>query len=143
MKPIPVIDLFAGPGGLGEGFSSVNDGRKRAFDIKLSIEMDENAHQTLELRSFTRQFPIGQIPIEYYQLLQEPNLIKRTELRKNLFERYSKEAETAKGKKRLDEINKSLDLNNKRIVDNSDKLKKQKLKFNYSFLYNISIIFKY
>lgn len=96
MKPIPVIDLFAGPGGLGEGFSSVSDDGERAFDIKLSIEMDENAHQTLELRSFTRQFPIGQIPIEYYQLLQESNLIKRTELRKNLFEKHPKEAETAK-----------------------------------------------
>lgn len=58
--PIPIIDLFAGPGGLGEGFSSVTDENgDRVFDIKLSIEKDENAHKTLELRSFTRQFPIG------------------------------------------------------------------------------------
>jgi DNA (cytosine-5)-methyltransferase 1 len=51
-KKIPIIDLFAGPGGLGEGFSSLVNN----FDIKLSIEKDENAHQTLELRSFIRQF---------------------------------------------------------------------------------------
>jgi DNA (cytosine-5)-methyltransferase 1 len=95
-KIIPVIDLFAGPGGLGEGFSTIIDLDDRAFDIKLSIEMDENAHQTLELRSFTRQFPIGQIPNEYYQLLQEPSLLRRNELRKVLFESYHKEAEISK-----------------------------------------------
>ena len=38
---VPVIDLFAGPGGLGEGFSSVVDENgNRVFDIKLSIEKD-------------------------------------------------------------------------------------------------------
>ena len=49
------------------------------------------------------------------------------ENRKLRREREGLNLETAKGKKRLDEINKALDLNNKRIVDNSDKLKKQKL----------------
>ena len=95
-KAIPVIDLFAGPGGLGEGFSSLENNGERLFDIKLSIEMDEYAHQTLELRSFTRQFPIGQIPNEYYQLLQETNLLRRTEVRNGLFERYPAEAEITK-----------------------------------------------
>ena len=68
--PIPVIDLFAGPGGLGEGFSSVllQDGQ-RAFKIKLSIEMDEHAHRTLELRAFLREFPPGQAPADYYDYL--------------------------------------------------------------------------
>ena len=51
--PIPIIDLFAGPGGLGEGFSSVLDEKgNRTFQIKLSIEKDPYAHQTLRLRSF-------------------------------------------------------------------------------------------
>ena len=54
---IPIIDLFAGPGGLGEGFMSLkDDDEKSVFDIKLSIEKDKNAHKTLLWRSFYRQF---------------------------------------------------------------------------------------
>jgi DNA (cytosine-5)-methyltransferase 1 len=68
--PIPVIDLFAGPGGLGEGFSSLPDeAGGRAFKIKLSIEMDEHAHRTLELRAFLREFPPGGAPPDYYDYL--------------------------------------------------------------------------
>lgn len=51
-KPIPIVDLFAGPGGLGEGFSSIDDGN--AFKIKVSAEMDASAHETLRLRSYFR-----------------------------------------------------------------------------------------
>jgi len=50
-----VIDLFAGPGGLGEGFSRVMDpGGRPAFKIAASFEKDASAHQTLELRAFFR-----------------------------------------------------------------------------------------
>ena len=49
---IDVIDLFAGPGGLGEGFASLDEGRK--FKIVVSAEMEASAHQTLTLRSFFR-----------------------------------------------------------------------------------------
>ena len=57
MKPIPIIDLFAGPGGLGEGFMSVKgQNGKSVFDIRLSIEKEANAHKTLTWRSFYRQF---------------------------------------------------------------------------------------
>ena len=90
-EAIPVIDLFAGPGGLAEGFSSVfqkND--KRAFDIKLSIEKDEKAHKTLELRSFYRQFDKGNIPEEYYDLIKESKLSLREKKRKELFKKYPK-----------------------------------------------------
>lgn len=69
--PIPIIDLFAGPGGLGEGFSSIlNEEGDRLFRIKLSIEKDSYAHQTLRLRSFFRQFPIGEAPEEYYAFVR-------------------------------------------------------------------------
>jgi DNA (cytosine-5)-methyltransferase 1 len=61
-----VVDLFAGPGGLAEGFSSVrvSDG-SRPFRIVLSVEKDPVAHKTLRLRSFLRQFD-GNYPQEYY-----------------------------------------------------------------------------
>jgi DNA (cytosine-5)-methyltransferase 1 len=70
---IPVIDLFAGPGGLGEGFSSLVEPEtmKRAFRISLSIEKEFFAHETLRLRSFYRQFPPGKIPTEYFDFVQE------------------------------------------------------------------------
>lgn len=51
-NPIPIVDLFAGPGGLGEGFSALDDGK--AFRILVSAEMEASAHQTLKLRSFYR-----------------------------------------------------------------------------------------
>lgn len=51
--PIPVIDLFSGPGGLGEGFSAFNDGK--SFQIAVSAEMDASAHATLLLRSYFRR----------------------------------------------------------------------------------------
>jgi DNA (cytosine-5)-methyltransferase 1 len=70
--PIPIIDLFAGPGGLAEGFSSLTDNEgERIFDIKLSIEKDPFAHKTLTLRSFVRQFPFRKLPDQYYQFLKE------------------------------------------------------------------------
>ena len=53
--PIPLIDLFAGPGGLNEGFSSVVDSRgNHVFETALSVEMNEFAHCTLELRALFR-----------------------------------------------------------------------------------------
>jgi DNA (cytosine-5)-methyltransferase 1 len=62
-----VVDLFAGPGGLAEGFSSVLDGEgKRVFEIALSVEKEASAHRTLTLRAFTRQFPPNQLPEAYY-----------------------------------------------------------------------------
>jgi DNA (cytosine-5)-methyltransferase 1 len=57
-RSIPVIDLVAGPGGLGEGFSRASNstaGDVPLFDVKLSVEKDPTAHKTLLLRSFYRK----------------------------------------------------------------------------------------
>ncbi|WP_422934346.1 DNA cytosine methyltransferase [Sinomonas sp. P47F7] len=51
---IPVVDVFAGPGGLNEGFSKVlRDGRP-VFQTVLSIEMESSAVKTLRFRSAMR-----------------------------------------------------------------------------------------
>jgi DNA (cytosine-5)-methyltransferase 1 len=78
---IPVIDLFAGPGGLSEGFASCENSQgDRPFHIGLSIEKDPIAHQTLELRAFFRQFQTGEAPADYYQHLSNPSPTGRSEL---------------------------------------------------------------
>lgn len=67
LKPIPIIDLFAGPGGLGEGFSSISDENGTpVFSLKISIEKDAVAHETLSLRAMFRRFPRGKAPDCYY-----------------------------------------------------------------------------
>lgn len=67
---IPVIDLFAGPGGLGEGFSAFAKPGHPPFKIALSVEKEPTAHQTLLLRAFYRQFPRHEAPPEYYHRLE-------------------------------------------------------------------------
>ncbi len=68
---VPVIDLFAGPGGLGEGFTTFHGADNRpCFRVRLSIEKDFHAHQTLLLRAFYRQFPPGRVPARYYDVLR-------------------------------------------------------------------------
>lgn len=94
-KKIPVIDLFAGPGGLSEGFSSVLHNGSRLFDIKLSIEKDINTHKTLQLRSFTRQFPINKLPKQYYDVLMETDLAESDKKLKELYRLYPKQFKVA------------------------------------------------
>ena len=64
-RPVCIVDLFAGPGGLGEGFSSCRhrDGSP-AYRIGVSVENNSAAHRTLRLRAFLRQFE--KFPNEYY-----------------------------------------------------------------------------
>lgn len=71
MNPIPIVDLFAGPGGLGEGFSSLRhkDG-ERVFKIAVSAEMESSAHRTLTLRAYYRQFlNPSDVPQVYYDYI--------------------------------------------------------------------------
>ena len=63
---IPVIDLFAGPGGLGEGFCSYKN--HKIFNIILSVEKEKFACETLILRSFFHQFK--KKPNDYYEYLK-------------------------------------------------------------------------
>lgn len=86
---ISVIDLFAGPGGLGEGFSAFTPSKGNyPFKIKLSAEKEKSAHKTLLLRAFYRQFRKN-VPTEYFEYL-------RGELaRDELFEKYPDETEKA------------------------------------------------
>lgn len=70
---IPAIDVFAGPGGLNEGFSSVRDASGgHLFRTAASFEMDPFACQTLKLRATYRLLKEeneGRTPASYRQLL--------------------------------------------------------------------------
>ena len=69
--PIPIIDIFAGPGGLGEGFSSCKSRKGDVvFKVLLSIEKDVDAYNTLLLRTFFREFRKGEVPTSYYEYLR-------------------------------------------------------------------------
>jgi DNA (cytosine-5)-methyltransferase 1 len=70
-RRIPIIDIFAGPGGLSEGFHSVESsdcGVK--FASVLSIEKDAAACETLRLRSFYHQFASRSVPAAYYKVVR-------------------------------------------------------------------------
>lgn len=81
MNATPIVDIFAGPGGLAEGFSALRSGNRRPFGIALSIEKDRRAHETLMFRGFYRQFR-GDLPELFWQHLRGE--ISRDEL----FSRY-------------------------------------------------------
>jgi DNA (cytosine-5)-methyltransferase 1 len=66
-QPIPVVDIFAGPGGLGEGFASCGNGD---FHIAVSAEMDPIAHRTLQLRAFFRYLDRRQRRTHYYPFVR-------------------------------------------------------------------------
>lgn len=91
LSAIPVIDLFAGPGGLGEGFSARmcpdDDAR---FRVALSIERDVHAHSTLLLRSFVRLFG-ARPPAEFYRCVQDLERPWDDRIRE-LFDAYPDEA---------------------------------------------------
>ena len=90
-KPIAVVDLFAGAGGLGEGFSAFADPTgKRYFENVASIEKDEFSHQTLLLRHFLHTFGSKGFPAEYYDFLD--NKMTKDEL----FELYPENFKHAK-----------------------------------------------
>lgn len=117
---VPVIDLFAGPGGLGEGFSSLVDQEGNpVFQIVLSIERDRIAHQTLRMRSYFRKLfhEFGKVPYEYHQYIDNPsdkNFERLVALSPDLWEAANEEAMCAE----LVEGDSSLvELGHKRLED--------------------------
>ncbi|WP_104490831.1 MULTISPECIES: DNA cytosine methyltransferase [Acinetobacter] len=69
-KDILVIDLFSGPGGLGEGFASYqNNIEEYPFKIGMSVEKDPHAHMTLTTRAFYRLAKQNGCLDNYYQYL--------------------------------------------------------------------------
>ena len=102
-KQISVIDLFAGPGGLGEGFSSFFHSGCHPFQISLSIEKDVSAHKTLELRSFFRKFSAKEVPEAYYEYLRQTDIPEKLR-RKTLFDKYPEKIEQVEDEARLAEL---------------------------------------
>lgn len=88
---ILVIDLFAGPGGLGEGFSSCQTSTgDSTFQIGVSIEKDFSAHRTLTTRALFRKLANNpEAKKDYYHYVQG----KIT--REQLFEKYPNESALA------------------------------------------------
>ncbi len=91
---IPVVDLFAGPGGLGEGFASLEVNGRHPYRLVLSVECDSTAHQTLELRAFYREFISRnqRVPAAYYRHLRDSSEYPRAAL----FADFPKEASAAR-----------------------------------------------
>ncbi|EOD80724.1 Modification methylase [Grimontia indica] len=88
---ILVIDLFAGPGGLGEGVSSVRDENGIApFKIGMSVEKEASAHKTLTTRAFYRKLCDTEDGLQSYSAYLSGDLT-----RDELFERFPQQAEEA------------------------------------------------
>ena len=71
---IPVVDLFAGAGGLTEGFASLVDSEgEHVFQPVMSVEKDPDACETLRLRSFLSRIAAAEpgLPWEYEQFLRD------------------------------------------------------------------------
>jgi DNA (cytosine-5)-methyltransferase 1 len=85
---VPVVDIFAGPGGLSEGFEGCRRAGRPVFQCALSIEKDSSAHQTLLLRTFLRQFNI--LPTAYYSCLRGERELEA------LYRQYPRQYETAR-----------------------------------------------
>ncbi|UQV24729.1 DNA cytosine methyltransferase [Vibrio sp. J383] len=86
-----VIDLFAGPGGLGEGVSSVvHENGNKPFQIGVSVEKEPSAHKTLTTRAFYRKIQDAENGLASYNAYLDGDLS-----REELFERFPQQAEEA------------------------------------------------
>jgi len=93
-SPVQVVDLFAGPGGLGEGFSSYSDEKGFSFKIKVSAEMNGAARSTLRLRAFYRALK-NECPAaldEYYRLIEGTPLTELSAIAQEIWSEADQEA---------------------------------------------------
>ena len=112
-KAIPVVDLFAGPGGLGEGFSSLDSGT--VFRILVSAEMETSAHKTLVLRSFYRLLKNNSLSLDpYYRFCNGESEFPYEAQTLSTWEKAQQEAKQIK----LGSIEGNLELN--RILDKAN-----------------------
>lgn len=86
-----VIDLFAGPGGLGEGISSVvHENGSSPFQIGVSVEKEPTAHKTLTTRAFYRKIKKTEEGLNSYNEYLNGDIN-----REQLFQRFPQQAEDA------------------------------------------------
>lgn len=83
MMDFKYVDLFAGAGGLGEGFS------RAGFEPALSCDADKFCAETLTLRHFLHSFN-GDIPSEYYSFLRGELSLN------NLYDKFPENRELAR-----------------------------------------------
>lgn len=108
-RQINVIDLFAGPGGLGEGFSAFSPSKSEGnvFKIRMSVEKEPNAHQTLTLRALYRNIRKSREAEHYFDYTGQK--ISNKELQSNLKAEWSHaHSETLGGPKALGTDNKEI-----------------------------------
>ncbi len=71
--------MFAGPGGLGEGFSSFSVDRYHPFELKMSVEKDPLACRTLKLRSFFRKVHFDLLKPQLIKFLKSERTVENEE----------------------------------------------------------------
>lgn len=110
---VPVVDVFAGPGGLNEGFSSYAGGD--VFSTAVSIEMDPVACQTLTLRAAVRRSlqVDGSLPPVYYSFMKD----SRRDLRQlEDDERFAVHIKEARSEVHQHELSEASQLESDRLV---------------------------
>ncbi|WP_291813257.1 DNA (cytosine-5-)-methyltransferase [Limnobacter sp.] len=111
---VPIVDLFAGPGGLGEGFSSLSGD---PFQIAVSAEMEASAHQTLKLRAYYRLLRRNGIEAlqPYYRFCNGESTVPYDSSTEAIWEKAAEEAQrltlgNEEDNERLESILSGLDL---------------------------------
>jgi DNA (cytosine-5)-methyltransferase 1 len=90
---IKVVDLFAGCGGLAEGFATLQSESGHVFRVVLSAERDRHAIESLKLRAFVRLCrERGRLPASYFDFLRGTSTVHYSERDAALWEAATREA---------------------------------------------------